>query len=118
MGTPVGLEGKGDGGGNEEDSKESSDGSDGGGGGTGDIDSDGNGVSIAKYLVVLNEEVFDALVLLAAGSWEPTAISAGWDAVAALKEDMRRGRIQRIERLGFEGSAARDLSALHTRNFM
>ena len=66
----------------------------------------------------LNEEVFDALVLLAAGSWAPEDITRGWDAVQTLKDDMHRGRIQRLERLGFEDSAARDLSALHTRNFM
>ena len=66
----------------------------------------------------LNEEVFDALVLLAAGSRAPEAITHGWDAVANLKEDMHRGRIQRLQRLGFDDAEAKDLSALHTRNFM
>lgn len=66
----------------------------------------------------LNEEVFDALILLAAGSWEPDAIVAGWDAVAKLKQDMHEGRIQRLERLGFDTQDAHSLSALHTRNFM
>jgi len=66
----------------------------------------------------LNEEVFDALVLLAAGSWAPTDIANGWRAVEGLKEDMHSGRIQRLLRLGFPATEARDLSALHTRNFM
>jgi len=66
----------------------------------------------------LNEEVFDALVLLAAGSWEKDDVMAGWDAVSQLKEDMHKGRIQRLERLGFGTQEAHDLSALHTRNFM
>jgi hypothetical protein len=33
----------------------------------------------------LNSEVFDALVLLAAGSWEAGAISRGWQAVQRLR---------------------------------
>jgi hypothetical protein len=66
----------------------------------------------------LNEEVFDALVLLAAGSWEKDDIVAGWDAVSQLKADMHKGRIQRLERLGFGTKEAHDLSSLHTRNFM
>ena len=66
----------------------------------------------------LNEEVFDALVLLAAGSWEHQDIARGWDAVAKLKDEMHNGRIHRLERLGFSPDEARSLSALHTRNFM
>jgi len=66
----------------------------------------------------LNEEVFDALVLLAAGSWEPGDLARGHDRVVALQEDMDRGRRQRLEKLGFPDEEARALSALHTRNFM
>ncbi len=66
----------------------------------------------------LNEEVFDALVLLAAGSWAPTAIAAGWDAVSELVRDMDEGRRKRLERLGFTTEDAAALSKLHTRNFM
>lgn len=66
----------------------------------------------------LNEEVFDALVLLAAGSWDPAAIARGSDRVRALQEDMHRGRRQRLEKLGFAGDEAEALSARHTRNFM
>lgn len=71
-----------------------------------------------RHTAGLNEEVFDALVLLAAGSWEPTDIAAGFDRVVELQNDMDSGRRRRLERLGFEAAAAERLSALHTRNFM
>ena len=66
----------------------------------------------------LNAEVFDALVLLAAGSWEPAALRRGHTAVVALVGEMDTGRRTRLVRLGFEHDAAVALSALHTRNFM
>ena len=66
----------------------------------------------------LNEEVFDALVVLAAGSWQPDAIARGHDAVAELERDMDDGRRKRLRRLGFSDGEAEALSALHTRNFM
>ncbi len=66
----------------------------------------------------LNEEVFDALVVLAAGSWDPAAIAAGFDKVQQLKRDMDAGRRARLGKLGFAGDQAESLSALHTRNFM
>ena len=66
----------------------------------------------------LNEEVFDALILLAAGSWQPDALARGYDQVVALKQDMDRGRRLRLEKLGFDNAQAEALSALHTRNFM
>ena len=66
----------------------------------------------------LNEEVFDALVLLAAGSWDPAAIVKGWTAVEELKVEMHEGRIRRLVKLGFPAPEATELSALHTRNFM
>ena len=66
----------------------------------------------------LNEEVFDALVLLAAHSWEPDAIAVGWQAVAGLMQEMHQGRMKRLKRLGFPIAEAESLSALHTRNFM
>ncbi|MCA8971425.1 MAG: sulfurtransferase TusA family protein, partial [Planctomycetes bacterium] len=40
----------------------------------------------------LNEEVFDALVLLAAGSYERSDIAAGFDKVAQLQQDMDTSR--------------------------
>lgn len=66
----------------------------------------------------LNEEVFEALVLLAAGSYAPEDLRRGWGRVQALVEDMDRGRRQRLRRLGFDEEEAARLSALHTRNFM
>ncbi len=66
----------------------------------------------------LNAEVFDALVLLAAGDWSPAALRRGHAAVVELAGDMDNGRRQRLLRLGFEPEQAAALSALHTRNFM
>ena len=66
----------------------------------------------------LNEEVFDALVVLAAGEWNPEAIARGHDKVLALARDMSEGRQRRLERLGWSGDEAARLSGLHTRNFM
>jgi hypothetical protein len=66
----------------------------------------------------LNQQVFDALVLLAAGSWQPAAIARGYAAVEQLQAAMDEGRQRRLVRLGFPPSEAAALSALHTRNFM
>jgi hypothetical protein len=66
----------------------------------------------------LNAEVFDALVLLAAGSWSPEALERGWNAVVELQRDMDEGRRKRLRRLGFDPADATHLSSLHTRNFM
>ena len=66
----------------------------------------------------LNEEVFDALVLLAAGTWAPDALRRGHRAVVELARDMDDGRRLRLSRLGFTDDDASRLSSLHTRNFM
>ncbi len=66
----------------------------------------------------LNERVLDALVVLAAGSWDPHAIGLGYDRVARLQDDMSEGRRRRLGRLGFPPGEAAELAALHTRNFM
>jgi hypothetical protein len=66
----------------------------------------------------LNQRVFDALVLIAAGSFEPTAIERGWLAVQQLQERMDEGRRRRLAFIGFPDDEAAELSALHTRNFM
>jgi hypothetical protein len=66
----------------------------------------------------LNAEVFDALVLLAAGDWTPVALRRGHAAVVELNQDMDAGRRQRLLRLGFDAEQAEALSSLHTRNFM
>jgi hypothetical protein len=66
----------------------------------------------------LNEEVFDALVLLAAGGWEPGAIAEGFEKVQALKREMAGDRTSRLLKLGFGPGEASAISELHTRNFM
>lgn len=66
----------------------------------------------------LNQRVYDGLVLLAAGSWEPSAIRRGWDAVQELQAKMDSGRRHRLATIGFPDDEAAELSALHTRNFM
>jgi hypothetical protein len=66
----------------------------------------------------LNEEVFDALVVLAAGAWTPEAIGAGFARVQALQRDMEAGRRGRLQKLGFSPGLAAELAGLHTRNFM
>jgi hypothetical protein len=66
----------------------------------------------------LNQHVFDALVLLAAGEWQPAAIARGYAAVEELQAAMDEGRRRRLVRLGFPLDEATALSALHTRNFM
>ena len=60
----------------------------------------------------------DALILLAAGEFTPTAIAAGYVRVQQLMLDMAEGRQTRLEKLGFEKEVAQHLSSLHTRNFM
>lgn len=66
----------------------------------------------------LNDEVFDSLVLLAAGTPEPEAIRAGWNRVQALQHEMREARQGRLARLGFTTAEADTIASLHTRNFM
>ena len=66
----------------------------------------------------LNEEVFDALVLIAAGGWEPEVIRSGWRAVQELEREMANGRQRRLQILGFDRDEAERLSHLHTKNFM
>lgn len=66
----------------------------------------------------LNKQVFDALVILAAGSWSPAAIARGWREVQRLQQEMDEGRRRRLEYIGFPDDEAAALSSLHTRNFM
>jgi TusA-related sulfurtransferase len=66
----------------------------------------------------LNEEVFDALVLLAAGDLIPAAVARGHAAVQELKLQMAAGRRARLIRLGFDTGQAQRLADMHTRNFM
>ncbi|MFO1032539.1 MAG: ferritin-like domain-containing protein [Planctomycetota bacterium] len=71
-----------------------------------------------RHTAGLNAEVFDALVVLAAGERSPRGIAAGAKAVAELQGQMDAGRRTRLRQLGFEADDAKALSALHTRNFM
>jgi hypothetical protein len=66
----------------------------------------------------LNRDVFDALVILAAGAWTPEAVARGYAKVQRLQAEMDEGRRHRLVRLGFPADEAAELSALHTRNFM
>ena len=68
--------------------------------------------------VGLNQEAFDSLVVLAAGSWQPSAIARGFAAVSELQRAMDDGRQRRLVRLGFPYDEAAALSELHTKNFM
>ena len=71
-----------------------------------------------KHSAGLNEEVFDALVLMAAGDWSPEALERGFERVQELERDMDQGRRSRLMRIGFTQSEAERISSLHTRNFM
>ena len=71
-----------------------------------------------RHTAGLNAEVFDALLLMAAGSWEHEALRQGSRRVLQLIQDMDEGRRKRLVRLGFPEAEAAALSALHTRNFM
>ncbi|MCC6535917.1 MAG: ferritin-like domain-containing protein [Bryobacterales bacterium] len=71
-----------------------------------------------QHTAGLNAEVFDALLLLAAGSWEHAALRTGHERVTKLVTDMHEGRRLRLERLGFSEARAAELAGLHTRNFM
>jgi hypothetical protein len=71
-----------------------------------------------RHTAGLNAEVFDALVLIAAGSWDHASLRLGHQRVMELVSEMDDGRRKRLSRLGFSPEAAAELSALHTRNFM
>ncbi len=66
----------------------------------------------------LNEDVFDALVVLAAGDITPERVRTGWQHVQALQVEMSDARRARLARLGFTAGESEALSSLHTRNFM
>jgi TusA-related sulfurtransferase len=71
-----------------------------------------------RHTAGLNAEVFDALLLMAAGSWDHADLREGHRRVTQLTRDMDEGRRKRLVRLGFGERDAEELSALHTRNFM
>jgi hypothetical protein len=71
-----------------------------------------------RHTAGLNAEVFDALLLMAAGSYDLADLRRGHDCVVELVRDMFEGRKKRLIRLGFNQADADELSALHTKNFM
>jgi hypothetical protein len=71
-----------------------------------------------RHTAGLNDDVFDALLLMAAGSLDHDALRVGSRRVTELIHDMDEGRRTRLVRLGFADDEAAALSALHTRNFM
>lgn len=71
-----------------------------------------------RHTAGLNDDVFDALLVLAAGSLEHEALRVGSRRMMQLMHDMDEGRRKRLVRLGFPDDEAASLSALHTRNFM
>jgi hypothetical protein len=73
---------------------------------------------VLRHTAGLNEEVFDALLLIAAGSWDHEALRQGSQRLYELTREMDDGRRKRLIRLGFAEPEAEELSALHTRNFM
>jgi len=66
----------------------------------------------------LNAEVFDALVLIAAGEVSPSAIAQGYQRLQKLMLEMENGRKSRLEKLGFSPTEAKQMASQHTRNFM
>jgi hypothetical protein len=71
-----------------------------------------------RHTAGLNDDVFDALLVLAAGSLEHEALRVGSRRMMQLMHDMDEGRRKRLVRLGFPEDEAASLSSLHTRNFM
>ena len=66
----------------------------------------------------LNERVFEALTIIAAGGFSPQQIGTGFTRVMQLQSDMDSARRTSLIRLGFSQTDAQALSQLHTRNFM
>ena len=66
----------------------------------------------------LNAEVFDALLLVAAGGWSPSDVRRGHESVMRLVREMDELRQKRMLHLGFREGEAQELSGLHTRHFM
>ncbi|HEY6565980.1 MAG TPA: ferritin-like domain-containing protein, partial [Actinomycetota bacterium] len=60
----------------------------------------------------------EALVILAAGGVDAGRLTDGVKAVRELHETMHRRRMGRLRQLGFDATAAEEISELHTANFM
>jgi len=71
-----------------------------------------------RYTAGLNAEVFDALLLVASGGWDPSDLRRGHQNVMRMVREMDEFRQTRMMHLGFGEAEAQELSGLHTRNFM
>ena len=60
-----------------------------------------------RHTAGLNGEVFDALVLMAAGSWTISDLGSGYDEAAALIEEMHSMRRKRLTGIGFSEDGGR-----------
>ena len=65
-----------------------------------------------------NPQVVEALAILAAGGAEPARFGMGMEAVRELYRSMDEHRVQRMQQLGLKASLSRQISELHTPNFM
>jgi len=66
----------------------------------------------------LNAEVFDSLLLVAAGGWALADLRRSHQALTELMKEMDERRQSRMTYLGFSSDQAKELSSLHTKNFM
>ena len=74
--------------------------------------------SVLSSVKGLNPLVEESLVILAAGGLAPDRLAAAMKARADLYETMHENRVRRLVTLGFLENEARELSELHTPNFM
>ena len=74
--------------------------------------------SVLSSVKGLNPLVEESLVILAAGGLAPDRLPAAMKARAELYETMQANRVRRLVTLGFLEGEARELSELHTPNFM
>jgi TusA-related sulfurtransferase len=77
-----------------------------------------NRASTLSSIRTLNPLVEESLVILAAGGLTARHLPAGVSAVHDLHARMHENRIKRLELVGFDESEARELSQMHTPNFM
>lgn len=66
----------------------------------------------------INPMVQEALAILAGGGIEPDQVQQGLERVRLLMQTMHENRIKRLVTAGFTPDQARELSELHTPNFM
>lgn len=75
----------------------------------------------AAFLSAVTEvspRIQEALAILAAGGLEPQRLAQGVQLARELLEEMHRHRLQRLQAAGFTAEQAREISQLHTPNFM